>query len=218
MSATPFLKKTIQALTYPSNALYLHISSSHLRHITAIGWKNTNHIRKIHVSTLLIDRQFLYHLYVVIKMTSKKNLTLCAGLAVIGGVIFSQLPVPPALSFVIGVVATAFLFSLSSKTPVIQPSDSDPSTKTLYVGNLPYKANESHVRDLFAEYGQVYAVRLMKDKRTGKRRGFGFVVMAAADAKPALAKLNEKEYMERTLKVRIANDPKHPEGGKLEQD
>ena len=32
----------------------------------------------------------------------------------------------------------------------------------------------------------------MKDKRTGKRRGFGFVVMAAADAKPAIAKLNEK--------------------------
>ncbi len=58
----------------------------------------------------------------------------------------------------------------------------------------------------------------MKDKRTGKRRGFGFVVMAAADAKPAIAKLNEKEYMERTLKVRIANDPKHPDGGKLEQD
>lgn len=90
--------------------------------------------------------------------------------------------------------------------------------KTLYVGNLPYKANESHVRDLFAEYGQVYAVRLMKDKRTGKRRGFGFVVMAATDAEPAITELNEKEYMDRTLKVRIANDPKHPDGGKLEQD
>ncbi|MDW2150437.1 RNA-binding protein, partial [Vibrio sp. 378] len=92
------------------------------------------------------------------------------------------------------------------------------STKTLYVGNLPYKANESHVRDLFAEYGQVFAVRLMKDKRTGKRRGFGFVVMAAANAEPAIAKLNEREYMERTLKVRIANDPKHPDGDKSELD
>ncbi len=90
--------------------------------------------------------------------------------------------------------------------------------KRLYVGNLPYKANESHVRDLFAEYGQVFAVRLMKDKRTGKRRGFGFVVMAAADAEPAIAKLNEREYMERTLKVRIANDPKHPDGDKSELD
>lgn len=132
--------------------------------------------------------------------------------------LFSQFAIPPALSFLIGVAATAFLFSFSSQTPSIQPTESDPSTKTLYVGNLPYKANESHVRDLFAEYGQVFAVRLMKDKRTGKRRGFGFVVMAAADAEPTIAKLNEREYMERTLKVRIANDPKHPDGDKSELD
>jgi len=51
-------------------------------------------------------------------------------------------------------------------------------------------------------------VRLMKDKRTGKRRGFGFVVMAASDAQTAIEALNEKDYMQRTLKVRIANDPK----------
>ncbi|MDF4604105.1 RNA-binding protein, partial [Vibrio parahaemolyticus] len=35
---------------------------------------------------------------------------------------------------------------------------------------------------------------------------------------PAIAKLNEREYMERTLKVRIANDPKHPDGDKSELD
>ncbi|WP_423839970.1 RNA-binding protein [Vibrio mytili] len=151
-------------------------------------------------------------------MTSNKNLILCSGLAVIGGVVFSQWAIHPALSFIIGVAATAFLFSFSGQAPITQSNDNDPSTKTLYVGNLPYKANESHVRDLFSEYGQVYAVRLMKDKRTGKRRGFGFVVMAASDVKPAISSLNEKEYMERTLKVRIANDPKHPDNGKFEQD
>ena len=89
-----------------------------------------------------------------------------------------------------------------------QESISDPSTKTLYVGNLPYKANEAHVKELFAEHGEVFAVRLMKDKRTGKRRGFGFVVMAATDVAPAIEALNEIDYMQRTLKVRIANDPK----------
>ncbi|GIC04691.1 RNA-binding protein [Vibrio cholerae] len=77
--------------------------------------------------------------------------------------------------------------------------------------NLPYKANESHVKELFAEYGEVFAVRLMKDKRTGKRRGFGFVVIAAGQAQTAIDALNEKEYMQRTLKVRIANDPKSDE-------
>lgn len=135
--------------------------------------------------------------------------------AVLGGIIFSQLAVSPALAFVIGVVATFFVVKLSTSAPK-QVSESSNSTKTLYVGNLPYKANESHVRDLFGEYGEVFAVRLMKDKRTGKRRGFGFVVMASSDVDAAISAINEKDYMQRTLKVRVANDPKHPEGEIIE--
>ena len=79
-------------------------------------------------------------------------------------------------------------------------------TCTLYVGNLPYRANEIAVRELFTEQGQVLSVRLMKDKATGKRRGFGFVEMPVADAAKAIAALNDKEYQQRTLKVRGAND------------
>ena len=79
-------------------------------------------------------------------------------------------------------------------------------TCTLYVGNLPYRANEIAVRELFAEQGQVLSVRLMKDKATGKRRGFGFVEMPVADAAKAIAALNDQEYQQRTLKVREAND------------
>jgi RNA recognition motif-containing protein len=108
---------------------------------------------------------------------------------------------------VIGVFACAFVIKFSNTTPIDAPLN-DPSTSTLYVGNLPYKANESNVKELFSKHGEVFAVRLMKDKRTGKRRGFGFVVMAASDAPAAIEALNENEYMQRTLKVRIANDPK----------
>ena len=79
-------------------------------------------------------------------------------------------------------------------------------TCTLYVGNVLYRANEIAVRELFAEQGQVLSVRLMKDKATGKRRGFGFVEMPVADAAKAIAALNDKEYQQRTLKVREAND------------
>lgn len=140
-------------------------------------------------------------------MSSNKSTLMIVALAVLGGIIFSQVAVSPALSFVLGVFASAFILKLSN-TNIEQDQLNDPSTKTLYVGNLPYKANESHVKDLFAKHGEVFAVRLMKDKRTGKRRGFGFVVMAATDAQPAIDALNEKDYMQRTLKVRIANDPK----------
>ncbi|MGF1774457.1 RNA-binding protein [Vibrio maritimus] len=151
-------------------------------------------------------------------MDSNKSLFLVIAIAILGGIVFSQFAdISPAVAFVLGVVATFFVVKFSSATPTVS-KDSSQSTKTLYVGNLPYKANESHVKDLFAEYGEVFAVRLMKDKRTGKRRGFGFVVMASSDAKGAIEALNEKDYMQRTLKVRIANDPKHPESESIEQD
>ncbi len=78
--------------------------------------------------------------------------------------------------------------------------------KTLYVGNLPYRANEAAIRKLFSEYGQVISVRLVKDKETGKRRGYGFVEMPEKEAHAAIAALNETEYLQRTLKVREANE------------
>ncbi len=85
------------------------------------------------------------------------------------------------------------------------------SITTLYVGNLPYRANEAAVRELFSEYGQVQSVRLMKDKHTGKRRGFGFVEISAVDADKAVSSLNDSEFQQRTLKVREAKE--RPEQG-----
>jgi RNA recognition motif-containing protein len=83
---------------------------------------------------------------------------------------------------------------------------SDEDVRTLYVGNLPYRANETAVRELFSNHGSVLSVRLMKDKHTGKRRGFGFVEMAANDLDKAIAELNDTEFQQRTLKVREAKE------------
>ncbi|MCO4206044.1 RNA recognition motif domain-containing protein [Aeromonas taiwanensis] len=103
-----------------------------------------------------------------------------------------------------GFVVPLFLNRAPAATPEQQATSQE--TCTLYVGNLPYRANEIAVRELFAEQGQVISVRLMKDKATGKRRGFGFVEMPVADAARAITALNDKEYQQRTLKVREAND------------
>ena len=108
-----------------------------------------------------------------------------------------------SLAFAIGAVITGLLIKLT--TPSGTPA-AVVETTTLYVGNLPYRANETSVRALFAEYGQVLSVRLMKDKHTGKRRGFGFVEMPEADASAAINALNDVEYQQRTLKVREANE------------
>jgi len=71
---------------------------------------------------------------------------------------------------------------------------------------IPYRANEASVRELFSSVGQVHSVRLMKDKHTGKRRGFGFVEMAASDSDKAVEALNDTEFQQRTLKVREAKE------------
>ena len=106
-----------------------------------------------------------------------------------------------AFSLFIGAIISPFICQ--------QFSSSDPASgdiKTLYVGNLPYRANEAAVRKLFSEHGIVHSVRLMKDKNTGKRRGFGFVEMAAADSTGAITALNDSEFQQRTLKVREAKE------------
>lgn len=77
---------------------------------------------------------------------------------------------------------------------------------TLYVGNLPYRANEAAIRELFSQYTSVQSVRLMKDKHTGKRRGFGFVEILEKDAEKTIEALNDQEFQQRTLKVREAKE------------
>ena len=77
---------------------------------------------------------------------------------------------------------------------------------TLYVGNLPYRANEEAVRAYFQDHIKVQSVRLMKDKRTGKRKGYGFVEIIASDVSEAIDKLNDSVFQDRTLKVRHAKE------------
>ena len=98
------------------------------------------------------------------------------------------------------------LDAAASSPTTIHSEQAPGSTVTLYVGNLPYKANEDAVKVLFQKFGQVHNVRLMKDRQTGRRRGFGFVEVAASDSEKMTKSLNEFEYEGRTLKVREAKE------------
>jgi len=123
--------------------------------------------------------------------------------AVVGAILLSVIDIPltAGVAFAVGSLIAGAACSLLGKE-----ADGKADTTTLYVGNLPYRANEGSVRDLFSEHGQVFSVRLLRDKQTGKRRGFGFVEIAANDSKKAIAALNDFEFQERVLKVRLAND------------
>jgi RNA recognition motif-containing protein len=83
----------------------------------------------------------------------------------------------------------------------------------LYVGNLPFSANEDTVRALFAEFGAVQSVSLITDRETGRPRGFGFVEMSSTDAARAMSALGGKDFGGRPLKVNEAQEKSRSGGG-----
>jgi RNA recognition motif-containing protein len=75
----------------------------------------------------------------------------------------------------------------------------------IYVGNLPFSADEAAVRALFATHGTVDSVALINDRDTGRPRGFGFVEMTNnSEAARAIQTLNGHQMDGRALKVNEA--------------
>ena len=75
----------------------------------------------------------------------------------------------------------------------------------LYVGNLSYNTTEDSLRAMFEKAGTVVAVDIIKDRDTGRMKGFGFVTMSSGEeAQAAINLLNEKTLDDRAIKVNIA--------------
>ncbi|KAF6274753.1 RNA binding motif protein 34 [Rhinolophus ferrumequinum] len=73
--------------------------------------------------------------------------------------------------------------------------------RSVFVGNLPYKIEESAVEDHFLDCGSIVAVRIVRDRVTGLGRGFGYVLFENTDAVHLALKLNNSELMGRKLRV-----------------
>ena len=72
----------------------------------------------------------------------------------------------------------------------------------IYVGNLPYDANEEDLQKAFEAFGHVESTKIIMDMYSGRSKGFGFVEMPnGAEAESAIDALNEKELKGRTLRV-----------------
>lgn len=79
----------------------------------------------------------------------------------------------------------------------------------VYVGNMSYDTTDNDLRELFAAYGEVSSVNVVKDRDTGRPRGFAFVEMATKEAaQAAITALNGKEVDGRQLNVNEAQPPK----------
>jgi RNA recognition motif-containing protein len=77
--------------------------------------------------------------------------------------------------------------------------------KNIYVGNLDFQATEDELRALFQAQGSIQAVTLVKDRDTGRSRGFAFVEMANdSEAEAAIRSLNGTLLHERQLSINEA--------------
>ncbi|MBX2945768.1 MAG: RNA-binding protein [Cyclobacteriaceae bacterium] len=80
----------------------------------------------------------------------------------------------------------------------------------IFVAKLNFKTRTEDLQNAFAQYGEVSSVKIVKDRDTGRSKGYGFVEMPNdAEAQAAIDGLNEKELDGRTIVVKPAN-PKSP--------
>jgi RNA recognition motif-containing protein len=88
----------------------------------------------------------------------------------------------------------------------IQTGDSGRKMEAkLYVGNLPYSTTEEDLRSLFAQAGTVVSVALIKDRESGRSKGFAFVEMESQEeAEKAISMFNGSQLNARALTVNIA--------------
>ncbi len=76
----------------------------------------------------------------------------------------------------------------------------------IYVGNLNYSIDEGELQKLFETYGKVDSVKIVRDRQTGRARGYAFIDMPnEQEAKNAISGLNQQEVSGRRIKVNDAN-------------
>lgn len=90
-------------------------------------------------------------------------------------------------------------------------------SKKLYVGNLPYSANDQTLNDTFSECGSVQSAKVIIDRDSGRSKGFAFVEMSTeSEATAAIARFNGTQLDGRAMNVSEAKPqaPRENRGGR----
>lgn len=82
----------------------------------------------------------------------------------------------------------------------------------LYVGNLPYNVEESELRGVFDAYGEIEELAMIKDRDTGRPKGFAFITFATQQAAETALEQDGKSLGGRPLRVNMATEK--PRGGR----
>jgi RNA recognition motif-containing protein len=84
----------------------------------------------------------------------------------------------------------------------------------IFCGSLPFRLQESELKEFFEEYGEVSTARIITDKFSGRSKGFGFVEMPDDEqARKAIEELDGAEVDGRTIVVNQAEEKKESRGG-----
>ncbi len=84
----------------------------------------------------------------------------------------------------------------------------------LYVGNLPYTTADADLESLFSQVGTVKSAQVIRDRESGRSKGFGFVEMSSADeANAAINMFHGKDFNGRPLTVNLARPREERSGG-----
>ena len=84
----------------------------------------------------------------------------------------------------------------------------------IYVGNLSFDVTEEELRTEFVAFGKVESVSIIKDKYSGRAKGFAFVEMpSVSEGQAAITSLNGKTLKDRTLTVNAARPRSDDRGG-----
>ena len=86
--------------------------------------------------------------------------------------------------------------------------------RKLYVGNLPYSADQQSLTEIFSRCGTVDSVNVIADRDTGRSKGFGFIEMSSdSEAQKAIQELNGADCDGRPMTVNEAKPQKKRSGG-----
>ncbi|MFQ5346113.1 MAG: RNA recognition motif domain-containing protein [Mariprofundus sp.] len=108
-----------------------------------------------------------------------------------------------ATGITLGTIFGGLLVALAPQ-PGATSAKQDDSSSNIYVGNLPFNAGSDDVKNLFSPYGEIIDIRLVKDRRSKRFKGYGFVEMSVSSARAAIKHLDGTDYAGRTLRVNEA--------------
>lgn len=100
-------------------------------------------------------------------------------------------------------IACIVLFIRSRSRSSAHSSD-EYINEQVYVGNLPYRVSEDDLREYFSRYGETQSVRIIRDFKTGRSKGYAFVTYLSSDHANAALAAHGQDMRGRSMVVRIA--------------